>query len=363
MNVKKLAFDAIEIIIKNFEYTNEIIHDFLNKYELSTTEKALFINLVKGTIKHRISLEFYLKPYIHKKLKPWVIILLMMAFYEIIYLKNKAAADDIVDIARLKDHKTVNFVKGVLKKISKNNPRSFFGLNEIKKLSVKYSYPQWLVAYLLKDYQYDEVEKIFSAFDNSNLNEFNLNKEITKSIMLKDGSNVLYLNTSPGNLLLDLAENTNDVVFYACEGNHSKYKALRNKFKKANLDNVHLQLVAPLKIKAVVKPNSFDYLIINMPSSGLGVLGENIDLKYHLSLKSIKHIITMQNKILESTYQLVKKGGFYIIFTKTLNKEENQELIRNFVEKYPEYEIINERTILPFEFITDGVYIGKMRRN
>jgi 16S rRNA (cytosine967-C5)-methyltransferase len=49
--------------------------------------------------------------------------------------------------------------------------------------------------------------------------------------------------------------------------------------------------------------------------------------------------------------------------TCTINSHENEEQVRLFLKNHPEYEIVEERKILPFEYLTDGFYICKMRRN
>jgi len=117
-----------------------------------------------------------------------------------------------------------------------------------------------------------------------------------------------------------------------------------------------------LLLSEVVKAETFDHVLADVPCSGLGVLSHKVDIKYHLSLNSIQEIKKLQAAILEKTWGIVKKGGFYTYSTCTINKEENEEQIRTFLSNHPEFKIVHEETILPHEYQCDGFYICKMRR-
>ena len=70
MNVRKLALEAVIKIIDEKAYSNITVNEFLNKYELTVNDKALFTNIVYGTVQNLLTIDFYLKPYIEgKKIK------------------------------------------------------------------------------------------------------------------------------------------------------------------------------------------------------------------------------------------------------------------------------------------------------
>ena len=50
MNVRKLALEAVEKIIDKKAFSNIVVNEFLNRYELSAEDRALFTNIVYGTI-------------------------------------------------------------------------------------------------------------------------------------------------------------------------------------------------------------------------------------------------------------------------------------------------------------------------
>ena len=70
MNARKLALEALEKIIDKKAFSNIVVNEFLNKFELSLEDRALFTNIVYGTMQNLLTIDYYLEPYIsHKKQK------------------------------------------------------------------------------------------------------------------------------------------------------------------------------------------------------------------------------------------------------------------------------------------------------
>ncbi|MGD9605203.1 MAG: 16S rRNA (cytosine(967)-C(5))-methyltransferase RsmB [Bacilli bacterium] len=420
MNPRKLALEAIEKIMTKQAYSNIVVNDFLNRFELSADDKTLFSKLVYGTLERMITLDFYLEPYIGKKSqKPWIKILLEMSAYQLIFMRipDYAVVNEAVDIANLKDRHIGAFVNAVLRNLQRNPLRTLNDLDDEERLAVKYSFPAWLVTYLLKDYSLEVVEKILEAYFEDKkeglrintlktsrddllkkLNENNIKYEIAPIgdhalilkgdiqkhelftsglITIQDLSSqrvaeimdpskddiVLDVCSAPGGKSAHLAALMNNTgTIFACDIHAHKIKLMENTFKRLGVTNVKTQQIDALLLHEVVKEETFDHILADVPCSGLGVLSHKVDIKYHLTLDSIHEIKDLQAKILESTWKLVKKGGFFTYSTCTINKEENEEQIRAFLMLHQDFTIVHEETILPYEYLCDGFYICKMRR-
>ena len=48
--------------------------------------------------------------------------------------------------------------------------------------------------------------------------------------------------------------------------------------------------------------------------------------------------------------------------TCTLNKKENEKMVASFIARHPDCQIEYQRTILPFEYQSDGFYICKITK-
>ena len=70
MNIRKLALQAIEKILYKGGYANIVVNEYLNKFEFEDSDRRLFTKLVHGTVERKITLAYYLEPYLKKKQKP-----------------------------------------------------------------------------------------------------------------------------------------------------------------------------------------------------------------------------------------------------------------------------------------------------
>jgi len=120
--------------------------------------------------------------------------------------------------------------------------------------------------------------------------------------------------------------------------------------------------------------NSADFLICDVPCSGMGVIRKKPDIRYK-SLDDIQKLPELQKKILENVSTYVKPGGVLVYSTCTVMQEENENVVRWFLAKHPDYSpepfslpgIGDVRegaiTLYPHTHNTDGFFIAKIRRN
>ena len=421
MNIRKLAIEAIEKILYKGGYTSIVINEYLRKFEFTPQEKALFTILVMGTVEREITLEYFLAPYLKKKNKNWLHSLLLMSVYQLVYMdiKEYAVVDESVNVANVYDKKIGSFVNAVLRNFLRNPVRSIEDLkeNKVKYLSVKYSTPEWLVAYLLIDYSEEEVSGIIDFREDTRWNSIRVNTllssnseveeyfdrlkinykksdivnngyfvegNVIDSSLFKDGkitaqdiasqkvsevldprenSIVIDMCSAPGSKtshLSALMKNTGRI--YACDVHEHKIKLMNKNMARLGCDNVITQLIDARIVKNKVKKESFDYVLVDMPCSGLGVISHKVDLKYNITLDNINNIIKLQSEIIESSYPILKKGGYMVVSTCTVNKKENEEQTNLFIDNHPDMVKVYEKTFLPFEDGCDGFYICKMQK-
>ena len=420
MNVRKLALEAVEKIIDEAAFSNIVINEFLNKFELKEQDKGLFTNIVYGTIQNLITIDYYLQPFIEgKKVKKKIKYLLYISIYQLVYLKQTeyAVVNEAVSIASMKDRFLGKFVNGVLRSFIRTPLREIDCEDKVLYLSIKYSHPASLIAFLLKDYSMEEVEKILiensyvkndairvntlkttkdeviEYFKNNNIpysvsseteNGIVIYENITNLDIFKKGfvtiqdissqmvsevlnpsldSAVLDVCSAPGGKTSHLAsimKNTGKI--FACDIYEHKLKLMKNNFARLGVTNVRTELVDARNIKNHVKEESFDYILADVPCSGLGVISHKVDLKYKVEINNINDIVKLQKEILDNTKYLVKKGGFYVYSTCTINKDENERQIERFLKENCDFEKVFEKKILPFENHTDGFYICKLKR-
>jgi 16S rRNA (cytosine967-C5)-methyltransferase len=111
-----------------------------------------------------------------------------------------------------------------------------------------------------------------------------------------------------------------------------------------------------------------DYVIADVPCSGLGTLREHPEIKYRPLSR-----IEVQGKILENALRYVKPGGYVLYSTCTVNPEENEEvvkscsLINSFAlgssyEEGRDYRVIGARQLITKAGGHDGFFICLIQR-
>ena len=419
MNIRKLALQAIEKILYKGGYANIVVNEYLSKYEFDDNDRRLFTKLVLGTVERKITLAYYLEPFLKKKQKPLINCLLLMSVYQLVYLNipEYTVVNESVSLVNMTDRMIGSFVNAVLRNFLRNEVRTLDNLDEIQKLSIEYSYPTWLVAYLLKDYDYETVKRILEFNDEVKHDAIRINTlkttydEVTSilnkekieyqiSDLVNDGlivnkslirhelftsgkitvqdiasqmvteitnpepdSIIIDLCSAPGGKTAHLAAWINNTgKIYACDVHPHKIKLMEKNFKRLGVENVKTQLIDAREVYKKVKEESFDYVICDMPCSGLGVMSHKCDLKYNITFDSIQEIIKLQREILDASYPLIKKGGYLTVSTCTINKSENEEQIEYLLSKYKDLTVEYQKTILPYEYGTDGFFICKIKK-
>ena len=90
-----------------------------------------------------------------------------------------------------------------------------------------------------------------------------------------------------------------------------------------------------------------DAVLIDAPCSGLGVVVDKPDIKYHVTPDSIAELAEQQKKILDTCCQYVKPGGTLVYSTCTVMPEENEKQIEAFLAAHPDFTLSDSLPGLP----------------
>jgi 16S rRNA (cytosine967-C5)-methyltransferase len=116
---------------------------------------------------------------------------------------------------------------------------------------------------------------------------------------------------------------------------------------------------------AIEKPewkDSFDRVLVDAPCSGLGDLRHKPEIRLHLKPEDLDEIVKVQKNILDTAAAYARRDGILLYSTCTLNKKENEEQVRNFLEMHKDFSLEEEKTIFPFENGGDGFFMAKLRK-
>ena len=160
---------------------------------------------------------------------------------------------------------------------------------------------------------------------------------------VKRGQTVLDCCAAPGGKSCYLAEIMNGTGrVQAWDIHEHRVKLIESQMKRLGLENIR-----PM-VRDASKPredlfNTMDAVLLDAPCSGTGFLAQKPDIKLRLSEDSIEDLALLQKKLLDTVCQYVKPGGIMVYSTCSILKEENEEQIRQFFKRHPEF----EETALP----------------
>lgn len=91
----------------------------------------------------------------------------------------------------------------------------------------------------------------------------------------------------------------------------------------------------------------FDRILVDAPCTGLGVIRRNPDIKWRRKPEDLSIMAERQGRLLDEAAPLLKSGGFLVYATCSLEPEENEKVIKNFLVRHPEFEIEYPGSALP----------------
>ncbi|MBF8982199.1 16S rRNA (cytosine(967)-C(5))-methyltransferase RsmB [Lutibacter sp. B2] len=367
-----------------------------------------------------------------------VLNILRMGLYQIIYLDKIpqfAAVDESVRLAKKEEFKSSGFVNAILRNFIRNKEQ--VDLSKIKKdpakyLSIMYSHPLWLVKRWIKKHGQAFTEELLKANNETpkliiRTNTLKTTREELVNLLLEDDIKVdesVYVNdalyigkvrdiekleaykkgffqvqdessmlvanvldpqpeecildvcAAPGGKSTHIAQMMNNKgKVIARDIYDHKLKLINDNANRLGIDIIHTESFDATEVDSnLIK--SVDRVLVDAPCSGLGIIRRKPELKYNKTIDDIKEISKLQYKILCSASQYVKKGGFLVYSTCTIEQEENMNIIEKFLYEHGEYEMVDINEFLPKALRmkdkvlqlypnthkTDGFFICKLKR-
>ena len=117
--------------------------------------------------------------------------------------------------------------------------------------------------------------------------------------------------------------------------------------KRLGLKSIHPVLGDAAQDLPFLFSNPFDKILIDAPCSGLGVMARHPDAKWNRSEADLKHLPDLQAAMLHSAGPLLRQGGKMLYVTCTLNPEENERVIDDFLKAHEDFHLIPLRQTAP----------------
>ena len=405
---------VIKAVLDKFDYLNEQEKRFIKRLAEGCVERRIELDYILD--------EYSTVPV--KKMKPTIRCLMRMGVYQILYMDSvpdSAACNEAVKLAGKR--KFVNlkgFVNGVLRKIAAqkdNIPLPDEDAEPVRALSVQYSMPEWSVELWLEEYGREQTRRLLeqllavhpvtirfaqqvtpqqrqdyirswqaagikvtqseyleyayylegvsgvAALEGYNEGAFMV-QDVSSMLCveaagLKVGDMVMDVCAAPGGKALLAAQTAAHVL--ARDVSEAKlWRTCENVRRMGLEDKVTVQLWDAVSTDTD-KIESADVVFMDVPCSGLGVMGKKRDIKYNVTPESLESLVALQRRIIQGSWQYVKPGGVLIYSTCTINRRENEEACSYICENFP-FTLEESRQLLPQEAHMDGFFYARLRR-
>ena len=104
----------------------------------------------------------------------------------------------------------------------------------------------------------------------------------------------------------------------------------------------------------------FDRILVDAPCSNTGVMRRRVDLRWRIRPEEIDRLRRAQLKSLETAAELLRPSGRLLYSTCSLEPEENESVVADFLSTHPQYKLEAQRTLLPQTDHVDGAYIARV---
>ena len=118
------------------------------------------------------------------------------------------------------------------------------------------------------------------------------------------------------------------------------------------------QAVLPSSLSAL--PSTFDRVLVDAPCSNTGVMRRRVDLRWRIRPEEIDRLRATQLDLLRQAAALLKPGGTLVYSTCSLEPEENENVIREFLSRELWFQLESQRELIPFADGTDGAYVARL---
>lgn len=420
--VRLAALKILYEIDKNKAYMNILLSKKCAEEGFCGRDSAFLGELVKGTVRNRYYIDYVIGLYSKikiKKISPWIMNILRLGVYQLKFadkVPQSAAVNESVALAKRYGHSSsAGFVNALLRKISAQNEIPM-PKDRIKYLSVKYSYPEWMVERFLEDFKND-TEKILSEGNkkpdtvirantlkisaeelcsklqdtalirNGNMihikgkifvenipgfseglftvqaEPFNKTAELLEP---KEGMTVIDACAAPGGKTTYIAElMKNRGVIYAFDIYEQRLKMINDTSNRLGINIIRTKIHDATEPVSGLK-DGCDRLLLDVPCSGLGIIRRRPDIKWN---REPEDFSVIQKKILENMSKSLKSGGILIYSTCSIDKRENELVVLDFLDRHKEFFPIpfdggekGYKTWYPGEDGCDGAFICKIGR-
>lgn len=154
------------------------------------------------------------------------------------------------------------------------------------------------------------------------------------------GEQVLDTCAAPGGKATGIAERTGgEGQVVALDAHSRRLDLVRRQVRRLGLAGVRcLERDATRSLENLAPEPGFDRALVDAPCSGLGTLRRNPDARWRVKADDPAQLAEKQRLLLDRTAATLRTGGVLVYSTCTVLPEENEDLVRSFLDETPNFQ-------------------------
>ncbi len=153
---------------------------------------------------------------------------------------------------------------------------------------------------------------------------------------------------------------------------------LKKRIRRSGVDSIRTKAIRENEVEEGFI-GAADFVLVDAPCTGTGTIRRNPGMKWSVTRKMVQELREKQLSILSFNSQYTKVGGRLVYATCSLLKDENENVVEQFLNKEKNFELVNPSSILerynlagmadskyfqllPHRFNTDGFFAAVMKR-
>lgn len=434
-NAREVSVDVLGKVLNQGAYSNIALDHAFSSAEIKEEDKGLVTEIIYGTLKYLLAIDRIIEKHSSitlKKIEDDVLNILRISVYQMKYLDRipaYAVLNEAVELTKKKSRGASGFVNGVLRGYVRSQEEKMVFASTLEKDSFNFSFPVWMIE-LFKEQYGKAYKKILAGLNERpvityRVNTLKMTREealerllelgydaretaispygievkggksvagnplfqqgvltvqdessmLVAPLLVEKGRNYMDLCSAPGGKTTHLAELSGDQAEIAAfDIYEAKVKLIEENMERLGLQSIQVEVNDGLNYLPAYRESA--NVLLDAPCSGLGIIRKKPEIKYTKSQGELADLVMIQRRLLETAAEYVPSGGILLYSTCTLNKEENEENIRWFLNNHPDF------TPLPIElgeqdhfqytpegFLTilpgktmDGFFISRVRK-
>jgi len=193
---------------------------------------------------------------------------------------------------------------------------------------------------------------------------------VTQYACVPTGAAAADLCAAPGGKSVELSRSAGNV--FASDVSFARLQRVVENAKRLEIDTM-FSYVADARFPAI---RPLDFVLVDAPCTGTGTFRRHPDARWRLKISDLAVMSSLQRSILRAAADAVKVGGLLVYSTCSLEPEENDQQIEQFLAEHPGWKldpppdgVVPGQTldngllrVLPQRDGTDGAFAARLRR-